>query len=83
MMGLNDHDTNFIIGGLIGIFLGILGFIFARALAVFNLKPSPFLPKDRNEKMIKMYTIYTKIVALLIVIFCIYEILVLLKKAIH
>jgi hypothetical protein len=81
MFGLNEHDTRFIYGGLIAIVLGVLGYIYAHDLAVLNFGSSALSTKGGGEKVIKVYTVFTKIVSLIIVSFSIYEMVCILSKA--
>ena len=79
MLELNAQETRFFWGALVGVFLGILAFIYARVIATFNFGPSVFSPKGYGEKTIKLYTIYARVIAAIIVLFSIFEILKLTK----
>jgi hypothetical protein len=83
MLGLDPRDTNNFLGSIMGIILGVTGFIFSRAIAVMNLKPYASPNKEKDEKMIKILTIYGKVFCFVIIMLAIYEILTLLKKVMH
>jgi len=82
-MGLNDRETNALVGGLICFVIGFWGWICARALGVLNVKYG-LLPKEyQNEETVKNIAAGIKVISFVFIIGGIFFFLMFLKIKQH